>query len=91
MHKFRTPPLTNVEKTAPYGHDGSVNTMEESIIAHFDPLRLFDLEEMTNKNRHFLYQKISNSNFTNIGFLNDDKVNKLVKFLKTFTFKDYED
>lgn len=91
LYKFRTPPLTNVEKTAPYGHDGSVNTMEESIIAHFDPLRLFDLEEMTDKNRHFLYQKISNSNFTNIGFLNDDEVNKLVKFLKTFTFKDYED
>ena len=45
LYKFRTPPLTNVEKTAPYGHDGSVNTMEESIIAHFDPLRLFDLEE----------------------------------------------
>ena len=40
LYKFRTPPLFNVEKTAPYGHSGSVATIQEAIAAHFDPLRL---------------------------------------------------
>ena len=37
-YKFRTTPLFNVEKTAPYGHSGSVATIEDAIAAHFDPL-----------------------------------------------------
>ena len=30
-HKFRTPTLRNVSKTAPYFHDGSVATLEEAV------------------------------------------------------------
>ncbi|MCA9694541.1 MAG: c-type cytochrome [Myxococcales bacterium] len=30
-HKFRTPTLRNVAKTAPYFHDGSVATLEEAV------------------------------------------------------------
>jgi cytochrome c peroxidase len=34
LYKFRTPPLINVEKTAPYGHSGSVATLHEAIKFH---------------------------------------------------------
>lgn len=37
-YKFRTPPLRNVTKTAPYFHDGSGRTLIESIKRHLDPL-----------------------------------------------------
>jgi cytochrome c peroxidase len=35
--KFRTPTLRNVELTAPYGHDGAYETLEEVIRHHGDP------------------------------------------------------
>ncbi len=34
---FRTPPLRNVELTAPYMHDGTAATLEEAILQHIDP------------------------------------------------------
>ncbi len=36
--KFRTPPLRNVELTAPFGHSGAYNTLEEVIRHHLDPV-----------------------------------------------------
>ncbi|MGD1984744.1 MAG: cytochrome c peroxidase [Chromatiaceae bacterium] len=36
--KFRTPPLRNVELTAPYGHAGSYNTLEAVVRHHLDPI-----------------------------------------------------
>ena len=86
IYKFRTPPLFNVEKTHPYGHDGSIYTLEDSIIAHYDPLSLIDLNEMDSKARHFLYQRISQSSYSNVGFLNDKEVKQIAKFLKTLSF-----
>ncbi len=32
---FRTPPLWGIRATAPYMHNGSASTLEESIAAHF--------------------------------------------------------
>jgi cytochrome c peroxidase len=37
-YKFRTPPLRNVTKTAPYFHDGSERTLKGAIERHLDPL-----------------------------------------------------
>ena len=37
-YKFRTPPLRNVELTAPYGHAGSHNTLESVVRHHLDPI-----------------------------------------------------
>ena len=39
-YKFRTPPLYNVVKTGPYGHSGSVATVEDAVIAHLTLLGL---------------------------------------------------
>lgn len=41
-YKFRTPPLRNVSKTAPYFHNGSTQTLEQVIGQHIDPLYFAD-------------------------------------------------
>ena len=88
LYKFRTPPLYNVQKTAPYGHSGSVATLEEAIIAHFDPLRLIDLSSVDALTRHDFYKKLTLSSETanTVGFLSAEDVNDLVSFLKTLSF-----
>ncbi|WP_205909473.1 His-Xaa-Ser system-associated MauG-like protein [Salinicola lusitanus] len=35
---FRTPPLRNVTKTGPWGHNGSFNKLSDIIIHHFNPV-----------------------------------------------------
>ena len=45
--KFRTPPLRNIALTAPYGHSGAYNTLEEVVRHKLDPvgyLNAYDCE-----------------------------------------------
>ena len=88
MYKFRTPPLFNVEKTAPYGHSGSVATIEEAIAYHFDPLRGVDPSRMTALDRHELFKRMAAAAEGGIqtGYLSDDEVAALAAFLKTLSF-----
>jgi cytochrome c peroxidase len=88
LYKFRTPPLFNVEKTAPYGHSGSVATLEGAIIAHFDPLRLVNVAAMDPLTRYEFYKRLTlgSETATRVGFLSDDDIEELVKFLKTLSF-----
>ena len=89
LYKFRTAPLYNVEKTAPYGHSGSVYELEEAIKAHFDPLALVDLDEMTSFERHEFFKRLASSSQTVTGrikYLSDSEVNETIKFLKTLSF-----
>lgn len=46
-YKFRTPPLRNVTRTAPYFHNGSATTLEEAIRQHLDPLYYADKYDET--------------------------------------------
>lgn len=88
LYKFRTPPLYNVERTSPYGHSGSVVTLEEAIITHFDPFRLVDLSSMDALARHEFYKRmtLSAEAATAVGFLSGDDVNDLTMFLKTLSY-----
>ena len=88
LYKFRTPPLFNVEKTAPYGHSGSVATLQEAIVAHFDPLRLVNTSLMDPLARHEFYKRLAlgSETATTVGFLTDTDVDDLVTFLKTLSF-----
>lgn len=88
LYKFRTPPLFNVEKTAPYGHDGGVATMEEAIIAHFDPLRLVNISKLDPLARHELYKRMATSHVVanSVGYISQEDVSRLVEFLKTLSF-----
>jgi len=87
-YKFRTPPLYNVEKTGPYGHSGSLATIEEAVIAHFDPLRLVKLTDMDSFSRHEFYKRLSLASETanSVGYLSDAEVKKLAAFLKMLSF-----
>ena len=88
LYKFRTPPLFNVEKTAPYGHSGSVATMREAIVFHFDPLRGIDPARMHPLDRHEYFKRLAVSAEARVltGFLDDEEVDSLVVFLKILTF-----
>lgn len=47
-YAFRTPPLRNVEKTAPYGHAGAYATLEGVVRHHLDPvasLQAYDISQ----------------------------------------------
>ena len=88
LYKFRTPPLLNVTKTAPYGHSGSVTNLYEAIICHFDPLKVLSVETMDQFARHEYYKRlaISSQDILHIGYLTEKEVSSLVKFLDTLSF-----
>ena len=89
LYKFRTPPLYNVEKTAPYGHSGSIYELDQAITAHFDPLALVDLEDMTSFERHEFFKRLATSSQSVTGrikYLTESEVADLTAFLKTLSF-----
>ena len=49
LYKFRTPTLTNIKNTAPYGHNGIFETLEDVVIQHFNPVYIFSEEELSDK------------------------------------------
>jgi len=87
LMKFRTPPLINVEKTAPYGHSGSLNSIEDAVGAHFDPLRYVDLVGMKPYSRHEFARQISRADSVGIvSYLNDREVRQVSLFLRSLSF-----
>ena len=89
LYKFRTPPLLNVAKTAPYGHAGSLATVKDAIIAHFDPLRNLKPESMDILARNEFFRRMAavGDEFKLIGVLNDREVDQVASFLKTLSFE----
>lgn len=88
LYKFRTPPLMDVENTFPYSHSGAVDSLEEAIIYHFDPLRFINLEEMSSLDRHEYFKRLgtsSSSMLTSVN-LSDEEVAQVIAFLKTLSF-----
>jgi cytochrome c peroxidase len=87
-YRFRTPPLYNVEKTAPYGHSGSVATLEEAVTSHFDPLRLVKVTDLDGFARHEFYKRLTlaSETATTVGYLSDAEVKQLTSFLKMLSF-----
>lgn len=84
---FRTPPLFNVAKTAPYSHSGSVGKLEDAIIAHFDPLR-FAAPTMTLRERADFFQRLgAAANETLPSALSDREVSEITAFLQMLSFE----
>jgi len=84
LYRFRTPPLWDVANTGPYGHSGSVVSLEDAVRAHFDPLALVDLNEMDQLERHELYKRMmaSGPNMLSISSLTDQELIYLAAFLR---------
>jgi cytochrome c peroxidase len=84
---FRTPPLHNVTRTAPYSHSGSVASLDKAIIAHFDPLRFVDTRSMTVRERSDLYVRLGTASREILpSALTDAEVHQLVAFLGMLDF-----
>ena len=88
LYKFRTPPLINVARTAPYGHAGSLPAVRDAIIAHFDPLRYWKPESMDLLARHEFFRRMAavGDQFKLVSVLNDREVDHVTSFLKTLSF-----
>ena len=81
-------PSLTWQKLSPYGHSGSLANLEDAIIAHFDPLRLIEPDEMSPLDRHELYKRMiaAAETMINIGYLDDEEVADVVKFLQTLSY-----
>jgi len=78
LHKFKVPSLRNVEKTAPYMHDGRFGTLE-AVLNHYDS----GVEDSAT------LDPILNQN-GNLGIvLSETEKSHLVAFLKTLTDTEY--
>ena len=88
LYKFRTPPLFNVALTAPYGHSGSLPTLQGAIVAHYDPLRNLNADTMTPVSRHEYYKRMAavGDDFRLFGVLTDHEVTMVIDFLKALSF-----
>jgi|SaaInlStandDraft_1057018.scaffolds.fasta_scaffold08215_4 cytochrome c peroxidase len=87
LYKFRTPSLFNVANTRPFGHSGSVYTLEEAVTAHYDPLALASIEQYDSLQRHELSKVLAlNDTVGTVNFLTEDEVAAVTEFLKTLSF-----
>ena len=87
LMKFRTPPLLNVEKTAPYGHSGSLAKLQSVVGAHFDPLSYVDIEDMSPYSRHEFARQLSRADSVGtVSYLNEREINEVVSFMRALSF-----
>lgn len=88
LYKFRTPSLHNVTKTSPYGHSGSIMDLKQAIIAHLDPLKNFDTQKASSRERIEFTKYISRHSISlDAEPLSEEDVNLLEIFLKTLEFE----
>ena len=88
LHKFRTPPLHNVAKTSPYGHAGSLGSLRDAIIVHYDPFAVIEFSELDSTERRQIFDRARKIGIdTPIPTSLDEKeIQSLILFLKTLSF-----
>jgi len=88
LYKFRTPPLINVKMTGPYGHSGSISSIQEAISVHFDPLASVDPKSMTvfSRNEFFKRMAASNESFQYLSAISQEEVEQVKSFLEALSF-----
>ncbi|TFF19975.1 methylamine utilization protein MauG [Jiella endophytica] len=92
LYRFRTPPLYNVTKTAPYSHSGAIADLGDAIRAHVDPLAIYDPRSMTGVQRADFYERLKAWSSEPISgvYLADDEIRDLEAFLKTLEYDSRE-
>ncbi len=86
---FRTPPLYNVTKTAPYSHSGSISELSDAIRVHVDPLAYVKPQHMTANERVEFYERLRKWSLTPINgvVMNDEDIAAIEAFLKTLNYE----
>lgn len=89
IFRFRTPPLYNVTKTAPYSHSGSVQLLADAISTHIDPLKFLDPSKMTTNDRVQYYERLKKWSLSPINgvVLSEPDVAAIESFLGTLSYE----
>ncbi|SFQ97323.1 His-Xaa-Ser system-associated MauG-like protein [Poseidonocella sedimentorum] len=92
LFAFRTPPLINVTRTAPYSHSGSVAKLRDAIVYHFDPLAFFSNDGSTADDREQLARRIGlwARDYPVAATLSEREIDDLVAFLGTLETESLE-
>lgn len=86
LYKFRTPPLTLVRETPPYGHSGAFKTLKSVIIHHFNPYEFYKVNDTYYQSDYFDIGKIIGSRssvLTSIDIHTEEEIDQLTNFLDT--------
>jgi cytochrome c peroxidase len=86
MYKFRTPPLIEVSKTSPYGHNGAFKTLHEVLIHHMNPIEFYRKNSDYANADYFNIGKIISSRdkvLNAIDLNNEQEISQLISFLLT--------
>jgi len=86
LYKFRTPPLTLVKETAPYGHNGAFKTLRSVIVHHFNPYEFYKINDTFYEADYYSIGKIigtRDSVLNSIDINSEEDINYLVEFLKS--------
>lgn len=89
MFRFRTPPLWNVTKTAPYSHSGSVPDLQSAIRFHIDPLNEPLPQSFTPEDRQIYARRLGlwAQDYPPIASISPQDIDDLVAFLATLSFE----
>lgn len=85
LYKFRTPPLVDVSKTAPYGHNGAFPTLEKIVVHHFNPLAFYIDHPDYYQGDYFTITKLLSSRDSLLSAIDIDstqEVKDIVQFLE---------
>ncbi len=87
-YAFRTAPLYNVTKTAPYTHSGVEPDLAGAIRSHVDPLARIDTSTLSPLDRVEMYQKIArwSQEPSYAVELSEQEISDIVAFLSTLDF-----
>ncbi len=85
LYRFRTPPLIEVSSTAPYGHNGVFQTLEEVVTHHYNPMEFYIKHRDYYLIDYYRIGKLMGSRdklLTTIDLKSKDEIEKIVAFLK---------
>ncbi|WP_353336245.1 His-Xaa-Ser system-associated MauG-like protein [Pseudooceanicola nitratireducens] len=89
LFAFRTPPLLNVSKTAPYSHSGSVPDLASAIRYHIDPLAVPLPENLRPEDRQQYARRIGlwANEYPFATRISDQDIADLIAFLGTLNYQ----
>lgn len=86
LYRFRTPPLIEVRRTAPYGHNGMFKSLEDVVVHHFNPIEIFIKTVKLRDTEYFSAGRILDSRNPSLSAIElnaDSELEDLASFLKT--------
>ena len=85
---YQTPSLHNVSRTKPFGHSGSIFSLNDAVQAHYGPLAFFEFKTSTTSERfEFLKYIQKHDAVENTDALTKGELEQLITFLNTLEFR----